>query len=378
VSIVEGQHKKAPPIFAPTKVTSWVEPISHFYRNHPEEYAHEPDPLEESVSKVPFVEVSWPKWYCPIHSLPLTDIDEALICAHDCRYPRINGIPRFETNSSYSDAFGVQWKRYRHTQLDSYTGLPLSRERLCRCLGEALWGGLHGKHVLEAGCGAGRFTEILLEKNAYVTSIDLSEAVEANQDNFPQGKRHRIAQANILGLPFVPQQFDLVVCLGVIQHTPHPEETISALYRQVKPEGWLVFDHYTYGISYFTKTFPLFRVFLRRLSPAQGIKWTEWLVHTLWPLHRAARHFNPARIILTRFSPVLDYYKAYPSMSEAVQKEWALLDTHDYLTDWYKHLRTRGQIRRTLERLNLDEIWCECGGNGVEARGRRPQEYQPR
>jgi 2-polyprenyl-3-methyl-5-hydroxy-6-metoxy-1,4-benzoquinol methylase len=45
-------------------------------------------------------------------------------------------------------------------------------------VGEKLWAELAGKQVLECGCGAGRFTEILLAEGAQVTFIDLSEAVD--------------------------------------------------------------------------------------------------------------------------------------------------------------------------------------------------------
>lgn len=102
------------------------------------------------------------------------------------------------------------------------------------------------------------------------------------------------------------------------------------------------------------------------------MRWTEWLIDTLLPLHKIARHYYPAQVLLSRLSPVLCYYHAYPELTDKLHREWALLDTHDYLTDWYKHFRTRGQIRRTLERLGLQEIWCHYGGNGVEARGKRP------
>jgi len=51
-------------------------------------------------------------------------------------------------------------------------------------LGDTSWNRYHGNQVLEAGCGAGCFTEILLERGAYVTSIDSSEAIEANQEKF--------------------------------------------------------------------------------------------------------------------------------------------------------------------------------------------------
>ena len=70
----------------------------------------------------------------------------------------------------------------RHSIL--YTGIPISRTRLRRCLGEAVWKRLAGLDVLECDCGAGRFTEVLLDDGARVTSVDLSEAVDANAENF--------------------------------------------------------------------------------------------------------------------------------------------------------------------------------------------------
>ena len=74
--------------------------------------------------------------------------------------------------------------------------------------------------MLEAGCGAGRFTEILLQlPAAAVTSTDLNSAVEPNQVNCPQSARHRIVQCDIKDLQFPPAQYDMVICLGVLQHT---------------------------------------------------------------------------------------------------------------------------------------------------------------
>ena len=83
------------------------------------------------------------------------------------------------------------------------------------------------------------------------------------------------------------------------------------------------------------------------------------------------RHFYLAQILLGRLSPVRCYYHVYPDLDDELHREWALLDTRDSLTDWYQHVRTQGQIRATLERLGLQDIWCEYGGNGVEARGKR-------
>jgi len=311
-----------------------------------------------------------PRYRCPVDLEELAAAGDALACAHGHRFAVVAGIPRFVSGPTYSDAFGAQWRRYRLTQLDSHTGTAISADRVRRCLGKELWAGLEGRDVLECGCGAGRFTEVLLALGARVTSVDLSDAVDANQQNCAQDERHRIAQADLRRLPFAPRSFDLVFCLGVVQHTPEPEQTIAALYEHVKPGGWLVFDHYTRRLGWALSLAPLFRRYFLRLDAETSLRRTETLVDTLLPLHRRAGRLRP---LLTRVSPVLDYYETLPQLDGGAQREWALLDTHDALTDRYKHVRSRGQIRAVLDALGLVDVWCEFGGNGVEARGRRAE-----
>jgi SAM-dependent methyltransferase len=316
-----------------------------------------------------------PQLICPEDGLAVAPENGQLTCRRGHHWSKHAGIPRMiPFSETYADAFGLQWKVFRRTQLDSYTHTTISRDRARHCLGEEAWALLQRQppiDVLEVGCGAGRFTEVLLAGGARVTSVDLSSAVEANQENFPQDDRHRIVQADVRRLPFAPRQFDIVFCLGTIQHTPDSEETIARLYEQVRPGGWLVIDHYAYSLAALTKTAPLFRMILRRVSPERGLAWSERLVRLFFPLHKAARKSRLAQALLSRVSPVYAYFHTYP-LSDDLQWEWALLDTHDALTDWYKRYRTRGQIRATLERLGLIDIWCERAGNGVEARGRRP------
>ncbi len=311
-------------------------------------------------------------WYCPTHGLALEAAATGLRCPAGHVYRTDGGVPRFVADEAYAQGFGLQWLRYARTQLDSHTGTTISRDRVHTALGEPLWTSLSNARVLEAGCGAGRFTEVLLERGAWVTSVDLSRAVEANQSNFGDCPRHRVAQASILDLPFAPGGFDLVLCLGVVQHTPDPEATIAALFRQVRPGGWLVFDHYTFSLSRFTKTAPIFRAAFMRLAPETALRWSEALVRTLFPLHRAVRGIPFAQRILSRLSPVLTYFRAYPQLSDALQFEWALLDTHDSLTDRYKHLRTSAQLGTLLSDLGAVEVTAGPGGNGVQVRARRP------
>lgn len=315
----------------------------------------------------------FPDVVCPLERQPLATSGATLVCTQGHEWPVDGGIPRMARRQSYADAFGLQWNTFRKTQLDSYIGRDISLQRARRCIGPAAWSYLHehpGTQVLEVGCGAGRFTEVLLATGARVTSVDLSSAVEANQENFPPTDRHRVLQADVLRLPFAPHQYDMVFCLGVIQHTPNSEQTIAALFEQVRPGGWLVIDHYAHDLSWYTKTAPLVRRIMRRLPPQRTIKWAERLVDIFFPLHRAVRGSRIGQALVSRVSPVITYFHYY-DLPDHLYRQWAVLSTHDSLTDWYKNRRTKGQIRRALEKLGAMEIACEYGGNGVEARCRR-------
>ena len=178
----------------------------------------------------------WPEAGVPRRKVNRSPSKKTRWCvASTHRWRNESGISRMISQPrNYTASFGLQWNTYRKTQLDSYTKTTLSRDRARRCLGEECWAELHRcrlSDVLEVGCGAGRFTEILLSTGAFVTSVDLSSAVEANQTNFPQDAHHRILQADVCHLPFAPAQYDVVFCLGVVQHTPRPRRDDRKIIR---------------------------------------------------------------------------------------------------------------------------------------------------
>ena len=302
-------------------------------------------------------------WHCHYASFVW---GEAVINFGDTEIPVVGGIPRFVQGGAYASLFGAQWREFRKTQLDSFTGTRISATRLERCLGE-LNCELKGKMVLEAGCGAGRFTELLLEKGASVVSSDISDAVEVNAENCPIGDKHLIVQADINNMPFRDESFEIVICLGVIQHTPSPEETIRNLFRLVKKGGWLILDHYTLTRSHLFRLAPLYRFFLKREKPEVTIPYVKRLVKRYLPLHRKFANNRLMSILLNRVSPVISYYRAFPDLNKELQEQWALLDTHDSLTDWYKRYRTVKQIKKCLGKNGGINIYCAYAGNGVEA-----------
>jgi 2-polyprenyl-3-methyl-5-hydroxy-6-metoxy-1,4-benzoquinol methylase len=286
-------------------------------------------------------------------------------------FPVVNGIPRFVERDNYAQAFGLQWKTFAKTQLDSHSGTHISQERLERCVGGSIES-LKGKNVLEVGCGAGRFTELLVKGGADVHSLDLSEAVEVNKENVGQAPNYRVAQASVYNMPFPDNSFDVVICLGVIQHTPSSENTIRALWQKVKPGGSLVIDHYIWRLGYYSTLTPLYRAVLRRMKPQKSKKIVDSLVDFFFPLHWNLRNNFFLNWLLHRVSPLIVYTKLFPEMGRAEQYEWSKLDTYDQLTDYYKHLRSPAQIQATLQSLGAKNIEVSKGGNGVEARCTKP------
>lgn len=309
----------------------------------------------------------------PLTGEKLTRENDHFISAKGEMFPVINGVPRFVEQDNYAQAFGLQWKSFAKTQLDSYTGTTISKDRLERCLGFPVEN-LKNKTVLEVGGGAGRFTELLVEAGALVHTVDLSIAVEANKENIGEKENYTIAQANVYHLPFPKKSFDVVFCLGVIQHTPSSEKTIKALWGMVKPGGMLIIDHYKWRLHYYSTLTPLYRKVLKTMLPPKSKKIVDKLVNFFFPLHWALKNNFLLNGLLHRVSPLIVYMKQYPEQDKKFHYEWSKLDTYDQLTDYYKHFKTPEQIRKILmncEGIDMNSIWVEKGGNGVEARCRK-------
>ena len=178
-------------------------------------------------------------------------------------------------------------------------------------------------------------------------------------------------------MPVLPEQFDIVICVGVIQHTPNPEDTMKILSSHVKPGGILLIDHYSRDYP-FTPSRKRFRSYLLNQQGPKAMRLVERVVNLLWPIHKILYKYRSNKWVakfrpkFLYWSPVVDYYDSYSQLGEKLLYEWALLDTHDTLTDFYKHMRTKEEIESHLTSLGLEEVYTVYDGNGVEARAGRP------
>jgi SAM-dependent methyltransferase len=150
-------------------------------------------------------------------------------------YPIRRGVPRFagelgEVEAETAAAFGYEWTRYRELA-------ARYRQQFLDWIRPVEPTFLHGRTVLEGGCGKGRHTAVVAELGARaVVAMDLSDAVDAAFENTRHLENVHVVQAD-LNSPPVRQVFDYAFSIGVLHHTPDPERGFRALVSRLRPGG---------------------------------------------------------------------------------------------------------------------------------------------
>lgn len=283
-------------------------------------------------------------------------------------YPIHNSIPRFVPKEHYANSFGFQWNRFAKTQLDSHSGLPISKDRFFQV---TKWPKKFEKEslCLEIGCGSGRFSEIALSTGCQLISVDASTAVDANLKNHPNADNLHLVQADLRRFPFRRAYFDRVICLGVIQHTPDPEESFFHIAKMPKKDGGeLTFDIYSKTASTWMWTKYWLLPFTSKLPPEKLLKFLEKILPFLLRTHDVVRLIPFfGRFLAYRLVPVATYKYSY-NLSREQHFEWSLLDTFDMLSPAHDHPKSLNEIRQWLDRTEAEKLFCDYGPNGIVGR----------
>ncbi len=104
---------------------------------------------------------------------------------------------------------------------------------------------LSGKTILDVGCGGGILSESMAVKGARVTGIDLGEKAlkVAQLHGLETGVEvnYRLIEIEQLAQE-MPESFDVVTCMEMLEHVPNPASIILACSRLVKPGGSVFFS----------------------------------------------------------------------------------------------------------------------------------------
>lgn len=268
-------------------------------------------------------------------------LEGSLACERcDQAYPVLRGVPRFVEADAYVDAFSYEWQIHRRTQFDSET-----RRASLEDFGKKVdmpTTGLAGKLVLDAGCGTGRYADVLKESGAEIVCVDYSQAIDVAHENLSAFPNIHMIQADLFKLPLKDGVFDYIYSVGVLHHTPDTRKAFRRLVPKLAPEGRI--SIYVYP-SY------------------------DRLYRFLTNLYRKVTTRLPARLLyqLCKIAIPLHYVEKIPVIGRVVgillptaavyeDPRWRVLNTFDWYAPKFQWAHTVEEVFAWYEEEGLEKI----------------------
>jgi SAM-dependent methyltransferase len=301
-----------------------------------------------------------------------SEIAEGMLECAACKvsFPIVRHLPRFVPSESYASNFGFQWNRFDRIQIDKFMHNDLSRDRFYATTG---WPArLEGKRILEAGCGAGRFTQLALETGAEVFSFDLSSAVDAAWRNNAGTPKLTAFQASIYEIPLRHAAFDKVFCMGVLQHCPDVAGAFRSLLPFLRPGGEIVIDVYEKSNGLPPLKY-LARPFVKHLKTESLYNLLRWTIPPAFEVKKAIHRLPAVGPQLGALIPIGPISHA-PRLNYTDEelKQVKILSALDMLSPVHDHPQRMDDVQRWFEEAGLVEIQLKRGYNGINAKAKRP------
>jgi SAM-dependent methyltransferase len=95
-----------------------------------------------------------------------------------------------------------------------------------------------GAELLDVACGDGSFLSVAIDRGLIGTGTDLSPvAIDIARTSVPGGT---FSVADAEALPYDESSFDVVTCLGSLEHFPNPDKGAAEIARVLRPDGTAV------------------------------------------------------------------------------------------------------------------------------------------
>jgi SAM-dependent methyltransferase len=163
----------------------------------------------------------------------------ALSCPTGHAFPILGGVPRLlpaeeaaAATRETVDGFGYEWTHESASVLRQH-----DEEQFLDWVKPLRLEDFHGKVVLDAGCGMGRWAACVARAGAKdVICMDLSASVNAARANLRSFPNAHVVQGDIFRPP-LRRAFDVAYSIGVLHHTPDPEGAFDHVVSRVVPGG---------------------------------------------------------------------------------------------------------------------------------------------
>ena len=183
---------------------------------------------------------------------------------------------------------------------------------------------LQSMKILEIGFGHGRTLQQLQRYSPTAVGLDL-----ARPPRSAQLRRGSAILGNLLNMPFEPGQFDLVICRGVLHHTPHPSQSFACIAAQVADKGTLYLGgHYEPGIKG--------SLFLRKALPGSW-RYPEFLRLALASVFSVVR--SAMESVRNRTMSFMAFRRSYShyklDIFDVITPRWSSLHDQDEVKRWF-------------------------------------------
>jgi 2-polyprenyl-6-hydroxyphenyl methylase/3-demethylubiquinone-9 3-methyltransferase len=105
---------------------------------------------------------------------------------------------------------------------------------------------LAGKRALDVGCGGGILADAMARRGADVLGIDLAtKPLKVAQLHAIEAATPRVEYREVAAEALaeeMPERFDVVTCMELLEHVPDPASMVAACGRLAKPGGWVFFS----------------------------------------------------------------------------------------------------------------------------------------
>ena len=263
----------------------------------------------------------------------------SLVCRCGKEYPIRAGVPRFVSDDSYVPNFSFEWKIHKKTQLDNESA-NISESDFSRKTGFCPED-VHGKTILDVGCGMGRFMDVIQKWGGHVIGVDLSFAVDSAYANLGTKPNVEIIQANVFDLPLKEEVFDIIYSIGVLHHTPETSSAFMCLPRHLKKDGYIAIWVY----SNYNRLHSFSSNILRKAT----IKLPQRVLYALC--------FLAVPLYFLYKIPVLGYlFRNLLPISMQPKWNWRVLDTFDWYSPKYQWKHRYPEVFNWFREAGLRDI----------------------
>lgn len=286
-------------------------------------------------------------------------------------YPIVRGIPRFVPHEHYAASFGYEWNRFPRVQFEAENvGRPMAGHTTR--MWEIITGqrDLAGQHVVEFGCGAGRFLDVVRSRGGRPVGLDMSVAVDVARRNLDDDPNVLIVQGDVLHPPFAESIFDGGYTIGVLHHTPEPALGLRMMAAAVRAGGWVACCVYPReGLYAYPSVARWRRLFnrMQRLGYRPAVWYSLAATYAIHPAYRLLNRLPGGRRV-TRW---LD--RELLPVVHLPDARWRFLDIFDAVSPSIASTHVKGEVYAWMQQAGCDEIsvtaWCETALNGVRGNG---------